>query len=110
MWAKSSPWALHQRAVGLPRVRDGQIPHTDEASYHVASFSEALAQSAIEPDWIALAAFALIAAIAALIIAAQAIARQIRAGLGDSQVLRGIGAAPAMIAADSLTGSWAQSF
>jgi hypothetical protein len=43
-------------------------------------------------------------------IAAQAIARQIRAGLGDSQVLRGIGAAPAMIAADSLTGSWAQSF
>jgi hypothetical protein len=70
----------------------------------VAAVSEAQAQSVIEPDWIALAVFALIAGIAALIIAAQAVARLIRVASGDAQVLRALGAGPAMTAADSLTG------
>ena len=45
-----------------------------------------------------------IAALAALLIAAQAIARQLRAGRDDLQVLRALGAGPAMTAADGLTG------
>ncbi len=72
--------------------------------FHVASVNEAQAQSAIEPDWIALAAFALIAALAALLIAAQAIARQLRAGSADMRVLRALGASPVMAAADCLVG------
>jgi hypothetical protein len=83
---------------------NGQLGRTATALYHVAAVSEAQAQSVIEPDWIALAVFALIAGIAALIIAAQAIARLIRVASGDAQVLRALGAGPAMTAADSLTG------
>jgi hypothetical protein len=81
-----------------------QLGQTATALYQVASVTEAQAQSVIEPDWIALAAFALIAGIAALMIAGQAIARLIRVGSGDAQVLRALGAGPAMIVADSLTG------
>ncbi len=75
-----------------------------EAQFHVASINEAQAQSAIEPDWIALAAFAVIAALAALLIAAQAIARQLRADGDDMRVLRALGAGRAMAAADCLLG------
>jgi hypothetical protein len=83
---------------------NGQLRQTATAFYHVAAVSEAQAQSVIEPDWIALAVFALIAGIAALIIAAQAIARLIRVASGDAEVLRALGAGPVMTAADSLTG------
>jgi hypothetical protein len=91
-------------AAAVESEINGQLRQTATAFFHVAGVSEAQAQSVIEPDWIALAAFALIAGIAALVIAAQAIARQIRVGSGDAQVLRALGAGPAMIAADSLTG------
>ncbi len=74
------------------------------AQFHVASLNEAQAQSAIEPDGIALAAFALIAGLAVLAIAAQAIGRQLRAGGEDLQVLRSLGACPAVTAADGLVG------
>src|SRR6202167_1230328 len=83
---------------------NSQLGQTATALYQVASVTEAQAQSVIEPDWIALAAFALIAGIAALMIAGQAIARLIRVGSGEAQVLRALGAGPAMIVADSLAG------
>ena len=81
-----------------------QLPHLAAAQFHVPSVNEAQAQSAIEPDWIALAAFAVIAALAALLIAAQAIARQIRVVADDLPVLRALGADRAMGAADCLLG------
>ncbi len=91
-------------AAAVESEINGQLGQTATALYQVASVTEAQAQSVIEPDWIALAAFALIAGIAALMIAGQAIARLIRVGSGDAQVLRALGAGPAMIVADSLTG------
>jgi hypothetical protein len=98
---------LDHGAADAPTVEseiNGQLGRTATAFYHVASVSEAQAQGVIQPDWIALAALALIAGIATLVIAAQAIARQVRAGSGDAQVLRALGSGPAVIAADSLTG------
>jgi hypothetical protein len=83
---------------------NGLLGEKATAYYHVASVTEAQAQSAIEPDWIALTVFALIAGVAAVVIAAQAIARQVRAGSGDAQVLRALGGSTAMTAADSLAG------
>ncbi|HTZ29411.1 MAG TPA: FtsX-like permease family protein, partial [Streptosporangiaceae bacterium] len=74
------------------------------AWFRVASADEAQVQSSIEPDWIALAAFAVIALAVALLVGAQAIARQVRAGDADRRVLRALGAGPAMVAADSLLG------
>ncbi len=91
-------------AAAVEREINHQAPVFGGAQFHVTSVNEAQAQSAIEPDAIALAAFAVIAALATLLIAAQAIARLVRAGDGDRQVLRALGAGPALAAADGLAG------
>jgi hypothetical protein len=98
---------LHHRArdvAVVERETSGQLGNAGLEWFHVTSLNAAQAQSAIEPDWIALAAFALIAALAALLIAAQAIARQVRADGDDVPTLHALGASPAMAAADSLIG------
>ena len=55
---------------------------------------EAEAQSAIRPEAIALGVFGIIAALAALIIGAQSISRQLRAAGDDAGILRALGAGP----------------
>jgi len=62
------------------------------------------AERAIKPESIALAVFGAIAALAALLIAGQAIGRQLRFGADDERTLRALGAGPAMIIGDSLLG------
>ena len=66
--------------------------------------SPAVAESAIRPESIALAVFGGIAALAALLIAAQAIGRQIRLGTDERRTLRALGAGPATIVADTVLG------
>lgn len=68
------------------------------------SVIEAEAQRAIRPEAIALGVFALIAGLAALLIGAQSISRQLRAGAGDAEILRALGAGPAVTMADGLAG------
>jgi hypothetical protein len=87
----------------VERAADARLDGGD-ASFGVASADEVQVQSSIEPDWIALAAFAVIALAVTLLVGAQAIARQVRAGDADRIVLRALGAGPAMVAADSLLG------
>ncbi len=65
---------------------------------------EAEAQSAIRPEAIALGAFGIIAALAALIIGAQSISRQLRAAGDDAEILRALGAGPAAATADGVLG------
>ena len=62
------------------------------------------AERAIKPESIALGVFGAIAALAALLIGAQVIGRQIRGGADDRNVLRALGAGPAMTASDGLVG------
>jgi ABC-type antimicrobial peptide transport system permease subunit len=71
---------------------------------YVTSAIEAQAQRAIRPEAIALGVFGLIAGLAALLIGAQSISRQLREGAEDTAVLRALGAGPAAIAADGLPG------
>ncbi len=71
--------------------------------YNTAAI-EAEAQSAIHPEAIALGVFGIIAALAALIIGAQSISRQLRAATGDADILRALGAGPAATIADSVIG------
>ncbi|HTZ30183.1 MAG TPA: FtsX-like permease family protein [Streptosporangiaceae bacterium] len=71
--------------------------------YNTAAI-EAEAQSAIHPEAIALGVFGIIAALAALIIGAQAISRQLRASADDAHILRALGAGPAETIADSVLG------
>ncbi len=64
----------------------------------------ATAERAIRPEAIALAVFGGIAGLAAILIAAQVIGRQLRLGADDADVLRALGAPPAVTAADALLG------
>jgi len=65
---------------------------------------EAEAQRAIYPEAIALGVFGLIAGLAALIIGAQSVSRQLRAAADDAGVLRALGATPAAATADGVIG------
>ena len=88
----------------VEREADARLGAGGAAWFRVASADEAQMQSSIEPDWIALAAFAVIALAVTMLVGAQAIARQVRAGGADRMVLRALGAGPAMVAADCLLG------
>ena len=78
----------------------------DSAYYvHVTSVFEAQAQRAVKPEAIALGVFGFIAAIAALLIAAQVIGNQLRVDTDDLDTLRALGASPAMTTADGLLGT-----
>jgi hypothetical protein len=65
---------------------------------------EAEAQRAIYPEAIALGVFGLIAGLAALIIGAQSVSRQLRAATDDAGILRALGAGPAAASADGVLG------
>ena len=66
---------------------------------------EAKAQRAIRPEVIALGVFGAITALAALLIAAQVIGRQLRLGTEEAAVLRALGAGPVTTAAEGLLGT-----
>src|SRR5205085_2754054 len=70
----------------------------------VTSVGAATAERAIEPLSIALGVFGGIAALAALLIAAQAIGRQLRLAAEELETLRALGAGPAMTSSDGLIG------
>jgi hypothetical protein len=87
---------------------EGEIERTmpkGSAYYvHVTSVFEAQAERALKPESIALGVFGAIAALAALLIAAQVIGRQLRLDTDDLDTLRAIGASPKMTTADGLIG------
>jgi hypothetical protein len=70
--------------------------------FHVTSVFAAQAELAIKPDAIALWGFGVIAALAGLLLALQAISRQLQARKQDLAVLRAIGADPTMTTSDGL--------
>ena len=92
-----------RRAGRGSRARHSSIPCLGRHVY-VASVDEAKAERAIEPESIALGVFGLIAALAALLIAAQVIGRQLRAGADELDVAARARRRPAMTTADGLIG------
>jgi hypothetical protein len=74
-----------------------------EEVYDTAAI-EGQAQRSIRPEAIALGAFGLIAGLAALIIGAQSVSRQLRIAADDAEILRALGASPAATTADSTLG------
>jgi MacB-like periplasmic core domain/FtsX-like permease family len=80
------------------------LPKGFPIEFYVTSLTAARAERAIEPTSIALAVFGGIAALAALIIAGQVIARQLRIRAGDLGTLRALGASPAVTTGDGLPG------
>lgn len=79
----------------LPR----NFPAPTETSTVIAK-----AERAIKPESIALAGFGALALLAALVIVAQVLARQVRMATGEHATLRALGADPAQIMTDDLAG------
>lgn len=86
------------------------VPPHYTYEFHVTSRVTSEVELAIKPESIALGAFGLIAALACLVLALQAISRLLRAGDEDRQVLRALGASPTMSDADGLVGVFASVF
>jgi ABC-type lipoprotein release transport system permease subunit len=90
--------------VALEREIQGVIPPNVVVQVHVTSLVADRTDRAIKPESIALGAFGVIAALAALAIAGQAVARQLRADQADLEVLRALGATPIEVMSDGLGG------
>jgi len=83
------------------------VPGINTISSTSASFTSdvvATAERSIAPESIAVGVFGAIAVLAALVIAAQMIGRQLRLGADDRAVLRALGASPPTTASDGLLG------
>jgi hypothetical protein len=80
------------------------VPSVLPYDFFASSVDVTKAQNAIRPEAIALAVFGLIAALAAILIAAQMIGRQMSFWNPEWRTLRVIGASPAMTASDGLLG------
>jgi hypothetical protein len=96
------------RGVATVEAEATSLWHRDGAAgqpnFYVTSVTEAKAERAIRPEAIALGVFGAIAGLAALLIAGQAIGRQLRLRADDLPVLRALGTSPSMIAAEGLIG------
>ncbi len=80
------------------------VPKGYTYEFHVTSSVTAETELAIKPESIALGAFGLIAALACLVLASQAIARLLRSGEDDRRTLRSLGARPVDTVGEGLIG------
>ncbi len=94
-------------AAGVPAVEReiiGALPRGTTYSFHVTSVVEGQVERTVKPEAIALAVFGAITILAALLIAMQVIARQLRAKSEEHEVLRALGSSRALVVGDSLFG------
>jgi hypothetical protein len=80
------------------------VPSVLPYDFYDTSIDVTKAQNAIKPEAIALGVFGLIAALAAILIAAQVIGRQLGFWAQEERTLRALGADPAMTVGDGLAG------
>ena len=80
------------------------LPPDSTYSFHLTSVVEGEVERATKPEAIALGVFGIIAALAALFIAGQAISRRLWANGEDLDVLRSLGADRATMTADAMLG------
>ena len=93
---------------GVPAVEKelvGLVPRGFTYEFHVTSRGISEVELAVKPESVALGGFGALAAAVALVLGAQAISRQLRAGDEDRRVLRALGAGRAVTAGDGLLGT-----
>ena len=98
--AKGGPTEVSAIASQIVRL----VPPRAMYGLHVTSRTVSQVELAIKPESVALGGFGVIAAVVCLILGLLAIARQLRAGEEDREVLRSLGAGPALCATDGLAG------
>ena len=98
---------LQHGSRDVPAV-EAEVEHVVPAvlpyDFYDSSIGVIKAENAIKPEAIALAVFGLIAALAAILIAGQLIARQLGFWAAEERTMRALGADPAMTAGDGLLG------
>jgi hypothetical protein len=94
-----------RNVLSVERELEGVLPTGLPPLFHLTSIVETQADTAIKPESIALGVFGLIAALAALLIAAQVIGRQLHFRADDLDTLRALGAGPALTSTDGLIGT-----
>ncbi len=82
----------------------GLVPRGDVYEFHVTSTVTHEVELAIKPESVALGAFGAIAALACLVLAAQAISRLVRRGDQDRRVMRALGASPRISVVEGVAG------
>ncbi len=90
---------------GIAKVQHelvGLVPKGEIYEFHVASTVASQVELALKPESVALGAFGAIAALACLILAAQAISRLLRRDERDRDVLRALGASPMILVVEGL--------
>ena len=80
------------------------VPRGDTYEFHVTSNVTSQVELAIKPESVALGAFGAIAALACLVLAAQAMSRLLRRGEEDRRVMRALGASPIATMMEGLIG------
>jgi hypothetical protein len=98
---------LKDGALGVPAVEHEiirAVPGAVNASFHLTSAVEDQVSRTVEPEAIALAVFGIIAALATVLIAAQAIVRQVQQAGEETAVLRALGASRLVSMGDILLG------
>lgn len=80
------------------------VPPHSSFQIHVTSRATAQVELSVKPESVALGAFGAIAALVALVLAAQAISRQVRSGEQDRRIMRALGAGPATTISEGLIG------
>lgn len=94
--------AAHANKAAVERTFVQDLPTGAEYQFHLLAPAVTKVEQSVRPVSIALAAFGMFVAAAGLLIAGQAIARQVRAGVPERAVLRALGAPPAVTMADAL--------
>ena len=92
--------SVAEAEAAIQRVLPAKFP----VEFYDTSLTVTKAERAVVPTTIALAVFGGIAALAALIIAAQVIGRQLRRDPAELATMRALGASPAVTTADGLPG------
>jgi putative ABC transport system permease protein len=80
------------------------VPRHYVFEFHVLSVTTSEVELSVKPESVALGAFGAIAALACLVLAAQAIARSLRRSDEDRQIMRALGASPVDTTAEGLIG------
>ena len=81
------------------------LPSGSTYQFHITSRVVSTVELSVKPVSVALGAFGAIAAVVALALAAQAISRQLRIGDADRQIMRALGASPAVTVGEGLIGA-----
>jgi len=89
----------------MERELGGLIPRGASSQFHVTSRVVDEIELALKPESVALGAFGAIAALVALVLATQAISRQLRREDEDRQVMRALGAGPVATGSDEVIGT-----